>query len=248
MANAILHFMASTSQPLERVRADIRNLLDVQATADALAAYYALHAPTQQVKVVAHYEGSQPDGFLVSARTGMDLFRPLVTFRAQHAWAAQWLFREGLTPGRPVYLTVPQAFGPWVNKLLQVSEVELHRVYRLRADRHEALLNVLALTSQDANGAPRVEIRPQGELGAVAGLNWQSPNFSEIYVYTDPAVRGRGWGKAVVSILSGLVLKTGRTPLYVVAESNDYSIRLAEAVGFEDTGTREFVANAVLPA
>lgn len=240
--------MASPSQPIERVRTDIRSLLDAQASTDALAAYYALHAPTTQVKVVAHYAENQPDGFLVSARTGMDLFRPLVTFRAHHERAAEWLFREGMMPGRPVYMTVPQDFGPWVNKYLHVSEAELHRVYSLRADRHQTLMNVLALTSHDANGLPRVEIRPNGELGAVAGLNWQSPNFAEIYVYTDPAVRGRGWGKAVVSILSGLVLKSGRTPLYVVAESNDYSIRLAEAVGFDDTGAHEFVANAVLPA
>jgi len=234
--------MASSSPPLERVRADIRSLLKAQAASDALAAYYALHAPTHQVKVVAHYAENQ------SARTGLDLFRPLVTFRAPEASVAEWLFREGLTPGRPVYLTVPQALGPWANKFLDVSEVELHRVYRLRADRHQVLMNVLAVTGYDANGAPRVEIRSRNELGAVAGLNWQSPDFAEIYVYTDPAVRGRGWGKAVVSILSGLVLKSGRTPLYVVAESNDYSIRLAEAVGFEDTGVREFVANAVLPA
>lgn len=240
--------MASPSQPIERVRTDIRSLLDAQATIDALAAYYALHAPTTQVKLVAHYAENQPDGFLVSARTGMDLFRPLVTFRAHHERAVEWLFREGMMPGRPVYMTVPQAFGPWVNKYLQVSEAELHRVYSLRADRHQTLMNVLALTNYDANGLPRVEIRSSGELGAVAGLNWQSPNFAEIFVYTDPAVRGRGWGKAVVSILSGLVLKSGRTPLYVVAETNDYSIRLAEAVGFDDTGAREYVANAVLPA
>jgi predicted GNAT family acetyltransferase len=45
-----------------------------------------------------------------------------------------------------------------------------------------------------------------------------------------------------------MLLEAGRTPLYVVADSNTTSIRLAEAVGFEDTGLREFVGQAVRPA
>ena len=75
--------------------------------------------------------------------------------------------------------------------------------------------------------------------------NWQSPRFAELYVYTDPAVRGRGWGKSVVHALVGMILKTGRTPLYVVSENNEYSIRLAAAVGFVDTGHREYVGQAL---
>jgi ribosomal protein S18 acetylase RimI-like enzyme len=230
----------------EEVRASLRALLDAHSPADALAVYYALHHPPDRVTLVTE---SGPEGrlagFLVRARTGLDLFRPLVTLRAQSETVAAALLREGLPAAQPVYLTVPAALGPWLNKHLLISDAEIHRLYRLRADRHQPILNVLSLTSQDANGGPRCEIRPGGELGAVAGINWQSPEYAEIYVYTDPAVRGRGWGKSVVSTLAGLVLKSGRTPLYVVAESNDYSIRLAEAVGFEDTGFREYVAQAV---
>lgn len=230
----------------EEVRAPLRALLDAHSPADALAVYYALHHPPERVTLMTQ---AAPDGrlagFLVRARTGLDLFRPLVTLRAETETTVAALVREGLPTGQPVYLTVPAALGPWLNKHLTIADAEVHRLYRLRADRHQPLFNVLTLTSSDANGGPRCEIRPGGQLGAVAGVNWQSPDYAEIYVYTDPAVRGRGWGKSVVSTLAGLVLHSRRTPLYVVAESNDYSIRLAEAVGFEDTGFREYVAQAV---
>jgi ribosomal protein S18 acetylase RimI-like enzyme len=230
----------------EEARAPLRALLDPRSPADALAVYYALHHPPERTTLVTASEtGGRVIGFLVRARTGLDLFRPLVTLRARDEATVAALVREGLPAGQPVYLTVPLALGPWLNKQLTISDAEVHRLYLLRAERHQPILNVLTLTSRDATGAPRCEIRPGGELGAVAGVNWQSPDFAEIYVYTDPAARGRGWGKSVVSTLAGLVLKSGRTPLYVVAESNDYSIRLAEAVGFEDTGFREYVAQAV---
>lgn len=229
-------------------RAQARRLLDEHSPADALAVYYAVYSPPERAELFLHTdEAGRVDGFLVRARTGMDLFRPLVTLRAPDEAAARALFEAGLLRGRPVYLTVPEALGPWVNKHLEVAEAERHRIYALRADRHQPILNVLTLTSDDPNGGPRCEIRPSGRLGAVAGVNWQSPAFAEIYVYTDPEVRGRGWGKSVVSTLAGLLLQAGRTPLYVVAESNDYSIRLAEAVGFQDTGHREFVAQASRP-
>jgi len=226
--------------------APLRDWLDPRSPADALAVYYALHHPPERVTLVTEAEAEgRLAGFLVRARTSLDLFRPLVTLRARSEEAAAALLRAGLPAGQPVYLTVPVALGPWMNRHLMISDAEIHRLYCLRSERHRPIINVLTLTSKDPSGSPRCEIRPGGELGAVAGVNWQSPDYAEIYVYTDPAVRGRGWGKSVVSTLAGLVLKSGRTPLYVVAESNDYSIRLAEAVGFEDTGFREYVAQAV---
>lgn len=238
--------MATTHVSRDQLRAQARRLLDERSPADALASYYALHCPPERAELFVHAdENSRADGFLVRARTGLDLFRPLVTFRAQTEHVARALFREGLPPGRPVYLAVPDSLASWANKYLSITDAELHRVYRLNLSRYQPLINVLTVTSRDPSGGPRCEIRTQEQLGAVAGVNWQSPEFAELYVYTDPAVRGRGWGKSVVSTLVGLILKSGRTPIYVVSENNDYSIRLAEAVGFEDTGWREFVAQAV---
>ncbi len=224
----------------------IQSLVRQDDPADALATYYGLYAAvaTRSVYTTSDAQGT-PEGFLVRARTGLDLFRPVVAFRARSEAAAARLIAEGVPAGRPVILAIPAALGTWAYKHLQTRDAELHRIYRLDRADHQPLVNVLATTGRDPNGAPRSEIRAGEQLGAVAGVNWQTPRFAEIYVYTDPAVRGRGWGKSVVSIVSGLVLETGRTPLYVVAESNDYSIRLAEAVGFRDTGAREILAEAV---
>jgi ribosomal protein S18 acetylase RimI-like enzyme len=121
----------------------------------------------------------------------------------------------------------------------------MHRVYRYAPEQYQSEINVLVITTSGADGLPHCEIRASDRSAAVAGINWQSPRYAEVYVYTDPAVRGRGWGKSVVRALVALILKAGRLPLYVVAESNEYSIRLAEAVGFVDTGQREFVCQAV---
>jgi ribosomal protein S18 acetylase RimI-like enzyme len=228
------------------MRTQVRPLLDERSPADALAGYYALHAPAERSELFVHAgDSGRAEGFLVRAQTGIDLFRPLVTFRARTEAAALALFGQGLPAGRPVYLAVPLALAPWANKYLAVTDAELHRIYRLNPGRYQPIINVLVTTSHDPNGGLRCEIRSGQQVGAVAGVNWQSPDFAELYVYTEPAARGRGWGKSVVSTLVGLILKLGPTPLYVVAENNDYSIRLAEAVGFEDTGHREYVGQAI---
>jgi len=238
----------TTAAPRENLRASVRPLLDERSPADALASYYALHHPDNRTEIFVYREaaeGERADGFLVRARTGLDLFRPLVTYRARTEAAARALFREGLPAGRPVYLAVSEALAGWANKHLTVTEVELHRIYQLDPRRYQPEINILVVTSSGADGTPRCEIRSQDKVGAVAGVNWQSPAFAEIFVYTDAAVRGRGWGKSVVSAVAGMVLHSGRTPLYVVAESNDASLRVAESMGFEDTGFREYVGQAV---
>lgn len=243
----------SSRTELERVRPRVRPLLDTRSPADALASYYALYHAPDRSELFVHPEraaasGDPATGFLVRARTGLDLFRPLVTFRASHEAVVAALVERGLPTNRPMYLTVPERLAIWAEKHLMVTEAELHRVYRFNPQRAQSIINVLVVTSTGADGLPRCEIRSGDRVGAVAGINWQSPEFSEVYVYADPAVRGRGWGKSVVSALAGLIRQAGRTPLYVVAESNEYSIRLAEAVGFDDTGHREYVGQAVRSA
>jgi ribosomal protein S18 acetylase RimI-like enzyme len=231
--------------PRANLRAGLRPLLDERSEADALAVYYAFHHPDDRTELFVHGEDAgRTDGFLVRARTGLDLFRPLVTFRAKTEDAARALFREGLLPGRPVYLTVPIELAGWANKYLVVTEAELNLIYRLDARRHRPEINVLVLHSAGPDGTPRCEIRSGERVGAAAGVNWQSPRFAEVFVHTDPAARGRGWGRAVVSAVAGRLIEAGRIPLYIVAESNAASIRVAEAVGFEDTGLREYVGYA----
>jgi len=233
---------------IDQLRSVIRPLLDDRSTSDALASYYALYHPADRTDLFVQppEAGAGPArGFLVRARTGMDLFRPLVTGRLHDDDTARSLFERGLTAGRPVYLTLLEAEARWAHKHLQMTEVELHRIYRFAPEKYQPEVNVLVVTTSGPDGLPHCEIRAADRSGAVAGINWQTPRYAEVYVYTDPPVRGRGWGKSVVRALVATILKLGRLPLYVVAESNEYSIRLAEAVGFEDTGQREFVGQAV---
>lgn len=247
--------MASITER-ETLRSALQGLLNERLPADALAIYYALHHPADRVESFVYRSPTtqEVEGCLIRARTGMDLFRPLVTLRATTETAVEQLLHMGLRPGWPVYLTIPVTLAPWVNKYLAVTESELHHLYQLNLNRYAPRLNVLTVVSNTAEGTPRCEIRAnvqtgsaiEERAGAVAGLNWQSPRFAEMYVYTNPAMRGRGWGKAVVATLAGLVLKSGRWPLYAVAEHNDYSLRLADAVGFDDTGHREYAGFATL--
>lgn len=231
------------------LRTSLRPLLDDQHAGDALAIYYAFHHPEARSQLfVRAAPGSgveaAADGFLVRALTGLDLFRPLVTFRARSERTAVDLFEEGLPAGRPVYLTIPVSLAGWANKHLAVSEAELHHIYRLEARQQRQEINVLVLHSTGPDGTPRCEIRGAERVAAVAGVNWQGPRFAEIFVHTDPAARGRGLGRSVVTALAGRLLETGRRPLYVVAESNSASLGLAQSAGFVDTGLREYVGQA----
>ena len=86
----------------------------------------------------------------------------------------------------------------------------------------------------------------QGQIVAMSGTNWRSPEFAEVFVYVHPQGRGRGWGRSVVSACTALLLEERLRPLYIVDEGNDSSIRIAEALGYIDTGLREFVGEGQL--
>jgi ribosomal protein S18 acetylase RimI-like enzyme len=239
--------MASTAARESRHTA-LAPLLNEQSPADALAAYYAFHHPSDRSEVFVHQSTAlnRADGFLVRARTGMDLFRPLVTFRADTEEAARAVFRDGMIPNRPYYLVAPESFRDWIDRYLTISEAETYKIYRFVSPLVAPPINVLLVTSQSPDGTPRAEIRSAAnKAGAVAGANWMSPRWAEIYVHTDPAVRGRGWGKAVVAAVAQQLVARGRAPLYVTGDTNEYSMRLAEAVGFVDTGYREYVGQAI---
>lgn len=227
----------------------VRPLLDDRSPGDALAVYYALHHDPGRSAIVVHRDPKNPnqaDGFLVRAQTGQDLFRPLVTFRAASPEVALELFRAGLQAGRPNYFAVPIAWAGHLNRHLRVSDAIAHRIYQLDPDHFQPIVNIFVTRAEAAEGLSRYEVRQADKVYASAGVNWRSPRFAELYVYVDPAARGRGWGRSVVASAARDTLEAGLTPLYVVAEDNLASIRIAEAVGFADTGLREYVCEAVL--
>ena len=243
-------------------RRAIRRLLRERDPADAMAAYYAFHHPDDRTALVVSPEGveinpiGQAEGYVALSRTGIDLFRPLVTMRLptdrdpESAQEAADLIGRALAPGQPVILNVPARYRPLIAALFDVQVEEELRLLALPPERYEPIINVLVARSEGPGGLPRFTIRSSAdgreEVVAAASLNWQSPHFGEIAVNTRQQYRRQGWGRSVVAALSGYLLDSGRTPLYVVATANEASAALAESVGFTDTGVRELLLQATL--
>lgn len=228
-------------------RRQIRRLIDENDPADAFTAYYGLHHDPKRTQLFTHSDPSgQVDGFLVRAQTGMALFQPVVALRAASESVASDLLTRGLIPARPYYLVAPLEFGPLVNRRLVASDAEVLCTYALDPLQFQPAMNVLVLANPTPDGLPRYEIRQGGVVMTAAGVNWRSPRFAEVYVYTKAEARGRGWGKSVVAAVCADLLKQNLLPVYVVHEQNTTSIHLALGLGFKDTGAREFAAQVTL--
>jgi GNAT superfamily N-acetyltransferase len=206
-----------------------------------LTSYFALwHDPRRTQLSLHHDPQHRVDGFVALSQTGADLFRPLVTLRAPDAAAAADLLRTALTPSRPYRVVVPVTLASAVRDQMEITKSSLNRIYILDPAHFQPIINVLVQRVGSADGAPRFQIESQGKLAAMAGTNWRSPTFAEVFVYVHPQGRGRGWGRSVVSACTSALLEERLRPLYMVAETNQASIRIAEGLGYVDTGLREF--------
>jgi hypothetical protein len=223
----------------------VRRLLDDSSAADAPTAYYALfHDPARSTLFIAQDAAGQVVGFAGRFQTGIDLFRPLVTLICQGAEIAADLLVQALVPEHPYILFASLSQYPLVGGNFEIDNHRVLHIYRLDVRRFHPVINVLVRREKSHDGTPRGVIEAEGGR-AVAGVNWQSPAFAELYVHTDAAVRQRGWGESVVSVVTQAVLAGGRTPLYLVESDNDASRALAEKLGFVDTGARQVYADAV---
>lgn len=247
---------------LKDKRRAIRRLLRERDPKDAMAAYYAFHHPDEKTTLILSPEGvednpnGQADGYVALSRTGIDLFRPLVTMRLptdRDVFAAQAvadLLQRAFAPDQPIILNIPERYGPLINALFDIQSEERLRLYALDPRRYEPVINVLVTRTIGPNALPRFTIRSsqngEEEIVASASLNWQSPDFAEIAVSTRPGYRRQGWGRSVVAALCGHLIESRRTPLYVVSDDNNASIQLAEGIGFSDTGEREILLQATL--
>ncbi len=232
---------------LNEKRRAIRPLLSPTDPADALAGYYALWHDPRRTQLALHRDAQgRTDGFIAVCQTGVDLFRPLVTLRAPDEAVAGDLFRAVLLPNRPCLIIVPLMLASAVQRHVEVSRATINRIYRLEPSRFQPIVNVLVQRVAGADGTPHFQIESQGQLVAMAGTNWRSPTFAEVFVYVHPNGRGRGWGRSVVSACTVALLEERLIPLYVVEEDNEASIRIAEALGYVDTGLREFVGEGRL--
>jgi hypothetical protein len=252
-------------------RRAIRPLLDqgdggsatAGAAADAVAVYYAFHHPDQKIQTFTYPPGeSRARGYVCLARTGMDLFRPVVTLRLPESAApggldleaAAELLHLAIPEGMDVILNAPGSYQPLLSGLFNISKEEILGVYVLDRGRFQPIINVLVSRSDSFNNLPRYIIREtgatsgRGDILASAGLNWQSPRYAEIYVHTKSPHRRQGLGQSVVASVVQHVLESGRTPLYVVSEENQASIQLAELAGFVDIGVKQIlIEGSLLP-
>jgi GNAT superfamily N-acetyltransferase len=242
-------------ESLIQKRQAIQHLLSSHSPSDAMVSYYALYHPEDRSQLILHTgEGGRVDGFLALCRTGMDLFRPLLTMRAGHHEIAADLISQAVQPELPVIIAVRLEQRSLIEAFFVVSGETVASVYQLERSNFRPVINVLVTRTPTPSGEPRFAIRersfdrgarPAGAIVAQAGVNWRSPEFADIYVNTDPRVRGRGLGKSVVSALSNWLLEQNVTPLFTIAEDNDASRRLATSLGYQDTGARQFLCEGV---
>lgn len=223
----------------------VRQLVDDTNPKDAPTAYYALfHDPKRSALYTSVDQNGVAQGFVGVFQTGQDLFRPLVTLSVRYAEVATELFQKALQPGRPYILFANLNQLSLIGDTLKLENQQILQTYRLDVTRFKPEINVTVVHSRAANGTARCEVS-NGNYHAVAGVNWQSPGFAEVYVYTDPEVRQRGWGRRVLAALTDQILREGRQPIYLVESRNDISRDLAESLGYQDTGYRQVYADAI---
>lgn len=236
---------------LAQRRRSIQSLLNERKPEDALAAYYAFYQDDARTQLVVHQnETGKATGYVAICRTGMDLFRPLVTLRlpATGVDEGRELITRALPEGAGVILYAPAGYAPLLNALFDFETAELYRLFVLDPSRFEPIINVLVMQAESPDGLPRFVIRSQrdpGQVIAAAGLNWQTRYFAEISVHTAPGQRRQGLGRSVVAAMAHYLLQQGLTPLYVTGEQNQAALELAESVGFRDIGRRSIFSPAL---
>jgi L-amino acid N-acyltransferase YncA len=222
-------------------RRSIAPLLREHSPADAMAAYYALRHSELRTTLTLHRDSrGTVDAFIAVCQTGYDLFQPLAVLRAPSPEVAAWLLRAALSPVRSYHIVAPPHLAPGIEAELNVRAAATHLVLEMRPADFKPVLNVLVTSSRGPDGAPRFAIRAaDGTVVAESGTNWRSEEFAEVFVQVEPAARGRGLGKSVVSACTADLLESNLRPLYIVDQDNAESVAIAEALGYTDTGARE---------
>lgn len=164
-------------------------------------------------------------GTLLRAWSPVTLFSP-----AGHA-ALDAVMRDAVprtqTPAAEAHThlryAIPAGFRPylgqwldWIEPLDEGTEME------------PAALSLLA-----RYGGGIYVVRERSAIVAYAAIRAQSPAISELHVRTvQPALRGRGLGRAVASRATRAILAAGRVPLFTHQAHDVASTRLATALGY----------------
>lgn len=222
-------------------------LLAPRTIADSMVAYYALDHASDRVTLFAHFNREdQPNSFLVLARTGLDLFRPLAIPFAGNGRQLQDLIRTALMPGQPVLIDLPIGQRDMLEEVADLSDVREAEILRLDPSLFVPQINVLVAESRNPDGWPRFEIRSGEVLQAAAGLNWRGDHFAEVYVEARPAAVTRGHRSAVLGVMAGYLLGERRIALYRAGDEDGEIKSDALELGFKRTGARRILAQATL--
>jgi GNAT superfamily N-acetyltransferase len=219
----------------DKQRHSIAHLLSPTSPEDALTVYYALYH--NRTQIFTHGQ-EVADGFLAICQTRHDLFTPLVVMRASSDDVLSTLLSSHLDERREYLFVVKEQIASALRRCLITWDENYNLIYAVdKASFRPEFSPLVEKIVKDR--FPRFEIKGEQAI-ATAGINWRSPYFAEIGVWTHEGYRGRGLAKAVVSACTAELLKEGIQPLYIVAEGNIASIRVCEALGYRFTGYREF--------
>lgn len=223
----------------------LRVLPDSRAAGDALVLHYTFDHPVQRVRTFAMMDGGVPIGFLTVARTGMDLFRPLVLPFVRKRFSMSALIGHALAPSQPFILHTPLDQLDWVNDLVMLENIQEHELLRLDPSAFEPVLNILVVEDDASARMPRYEIRTASGLHAAAGVSWKGERFAEVYLEADQGASERRMTRSVLSAAVGRVLGESRIPIFRV-KNDDLSMRTeAFHIGFRPTGVRTGTADAL---
>ena len=234
-------------------RRAISHLLDPTSPADASASYYALHLEANKTQLFTYPPAaSRAGGYMCLSRTGLDLFRPLLTMRFPESGdtsgfdlaAAGEMITTTIPEGSDVIIKAPTPYAPLLSAFFENEVEQRLKLLVLDRGRFQPVINVFVTRSEAHDGLPRFVIRQNsqgqtglgGDVAASAGINWQTPTFAEVYVHTATQHRRKGFGQSVLAACVQHVLDSGRRPLYVVESDNSSSIQLAENTGFVNLG------------
>jgi len=235
---------------LNQRRRAIQHLLS-DSPADAAAAYYAFEHPDGKSSVLPYpVEAERAEGFVTFSRTGLDLFRPLLTMRLpiSDLETSAAVSHNAIQPETAVIIQAPATYLPLLQALFDVQTIEHFYLYTLNPSRFEPIISVLVTQTTGPNGLPRFVVRSQQDdrIIASAGINWQSPRYASLSVNTDASQRRQGLGISVLSAIVQYVLGNGRSPLYEVNTNNIASQHLADPVGFSNSGADQVLIQAIL--
>jgi hypothetical protein len=238
--------MAEVREINLKAREKLAALLDPRSAGDAIVAYYALQYPMERVKILGYFpKNDRMSGFLINARTGIDLFKPLVIPFVATQEGLDALIQTGLQVRHPVMLHIPLGQASWIGETLALDDIRKTELFRLDPHVFEPRINVLITETSSPNGSPRYEILSRKGDFAAAGVNWRGDRYAEIYLEADRKAQEREFASSVLAALAARLLHEGLIPLYRRADSALLSRSDLTEVGFRATGTRTLIAQAL---